>query len=131
MTIKLNTGRQEVITARVAWTFGTGADVAIQGAYPAIQVPFGTIILGGHVYVSGATSASVAIAVGDATVPTRYVSGINGAAAALTVLVPTGYTYPKQDNILVTISAADPAAAGTAELIIRYLVLKRVEFSQG
>jgi hypothetical protein len=131
MSIKLQTGRQEVITARVAWTFGTGKDVLVQGAYPAIQVPKGAIILGGHVYVSDDTSASVTIAVGDAGSATRYVSGINGAAVALTALVPTGYQYTAQDNILVTIGGADPTATGAAELIVRYLVVNRVEFSQG
>jgi hypothetical protein len=131
MAIKLNVGRQEVITARVAFTLGTGLDVSAQAAYAAIQVPQGAIILGGHVYVSAVTSASVKIAVGDAGLGTRYVSNVAADSTGLTALVPTGYQYTTQDNILVTISGATAATAGTAELIIRYLRVNRAEFSQG
>jgi hypothetical protein len=131
MTIKLNVGRQEVITARVAFTLGTGLDVSAQAVYPAIQVPQGAIILGGHLYVSDDTSASVKIAVGDATLGTRYASNIAADSVALTALVPTGFQYPTQDNVTITVSGATAAATGAAELIIRYLKVNRAEFSQG
>ena len=131
MAIKLNYGRQEVITARVTWTFGTGNDVATQAAFPAIQVPQGAIILGGHLYVSGATSASATAAIGDGIVTNRYLAATTVASTGLTVLVPTGYQYTAQDTIDVLIGGANPTASGTAELIIRYLRINRVEFSQG
>jgi len=131
MTIKLQSGRQEVITARVTWTFGTGADVPLQAVYPAIQVPEGAIILGGHLYVSDATTAAVTAAIGDGLVADRYLGATTAAATGLTALVPTGYKYLTQDTIDVTIAGADPAAAGVAELIVRYLRVNRVEFSQG
>jgi hypothetical protein len=131
MAIKLNTDRQEVITARVSWTFGSGKDVAAQGAYPAIQVPEGAIILGGHLYVDGATTASTTVAIGDSGAATRYLGATAVDATGLTALVPTGYKYTAQSNVLVTVAGATPAAAGTAELIIRYLKVNRTEFSQG
>jgi hypothetical protein len=131
MAIKLNTGRQEVITARVSWTFGTGADIAVQGVYPAIQVPQGAIVLGGHFYCDDATSSSVTITIGDSGSAARYLGSTSVNSTGLTALVPTGYQYTAQTNIAVTVGGADPAAAGNGELIIRYLRVNRAEFSQG
>lgn len=130
--IKLDSGRQEVITARVSFTFGTGADVATQAAFPAIQVPQGAIILGGYIYVSDATSASVTAAIGDGITANRYLTAnAIPASTGLVAIVPTGYQYLTQDTIDVTIAGADPVAAGVAELVVRYLRVKRAEFSQG
>jgi hypothetical protein len=131
MAIKLKPGRQEVITARVTWTFGTGADVSAQAAYPAIQLPQGAVVLGGHLYVSGATSASATVAIGDTGVTNRYLGATSVAGTGLTALVPTGYVTPAQSTIDVLLGGATAAAAGTAELIVRYIRINRAEFTQG
>jgi hypothetical protein len=131
MAIKLNTGRQEVITARVTWTFGTGKDIAATGAYPAIQVPEGAIILGGHLYCDDATTGSATVAIGDSGSTARYLGATAVDATGYTPLVPTGYKYTAQSNILVTVAGANTTDAGSAELIIRYLRVNRTEFSQG
>jgi hypothetical protein len=103
----------------------------VQGAYAAIQVPEGAIILGGHLYCDDATSTSVTVAIGDSGSATRYLGATSVAATGYTALVPTGYKYTAQSNILVTVAGADPSDAGSAELIIRYLRVNRAEFSQG
>jgi hypothetical protein len=131
MAIIKDFGRQELIVARVTGTFGTGYNVPLQAVYPAIEVPQGAVIVGGHFVVSDVTTASVAVAIGDGTLGTRYASGINANALGLTALVPTGYKYTVQDTIDITVSAATPAAYGTFELVVEYIVDGRAEFSQG
>jgi hypothetical protein len=131
MAITKNPARQELIVARVTGTFGTGYDVPLQAVYPAVEIPQNAVVVGGHFVVSDVTTASVAVAVGDGVSGTHYASGINGNALGLTALVPTGYKYPVQDTIDITVSAATPAAYGTFELVVEYIVDQRAEFSQG
>lgn len=131
MAITKNAGRQEVIAARVTFTFGTGADVAVQGTYAAIDVPNGAVVVGGHLNISDATTATVDVNIGDGGLTTRYAAAVDGAATGLTALVPTGYKYTDADTIDVNITVADPAAAGTAELVVLYIVDGRSAFSQG
>lgn len=131
MAITKKTGRQEVIAAKVDFTFGTGADVPIIGVFPAIDVPEGAIVVGGYVNISDATTATVDVNIGDGGLSTRYASAVDGAAVALTAIVPTGYKYTAADTIDVAITVANSAAAGTAELVILYIVENRTAFSQG
>ena len=131
MAITKKAGRQEVISARVDFTFGTGADVPLIGVYPAIDVPQGAVVVSGFVYVSDATTATVDINIGDGGSSTRYVAAVDGAATGLTALVPTGYEYTAADTIDVAITVADPAAAGAATLVVNYVVDGRAAFSQG
>jgi hypothetical protein len=131
MAITKNVARQELIVARVTGTFGTGYDVPLQAVYPAIEIPQNAVVVGGHLVVDDVTSASVVAAVGDGLAGTRYGSSISCNALALTALVPTGYKYTVQDTIDITISGATPAAYGTFELVVEYIVDGRAEFSQG
>lgn len=131
MTILKNVGRQEVIAAKVDLTFGTGAAVDVIGVFPAIDVPEGAIVVGGYINISDATTATVDVNIGDGVLSTRYATAVDGAAVALTALVPTGYVYPVADTIDVAITVANPAAAGTAELVVLYIVEGRAAFSQG
>jgi hypothetical protein len=131
MAITKNSGRQEVIAARVVVTLGTGNDVAAQGTYGAIDVPEGAIVVGGFINVSDATTATVDIHVGDGGVANRYADNIDGGATGLTALTITGYKYPAADTIDVMVDTADPTAAGQFELVVLYVVDGRVGFSQG
>jgi hypothetical protein len=131
MSITKQTGRQEVIAAKVDFTFGTGANVSAVAVYGAIDVPEGAIVVGGYINISDATTATVDVNIGDGVLSTRYATAVDGAAVALTALVPTGYKYPTADTIDVAITTAAAEAAGTAELVVLYIVDGRTEFSQG
>lgn len=130
MAITKNSGRQEVIAARVTGTFGTGADIPVQGTYEAIDIPFGAVVVGGHFVVSDATTATVDVHVQSAALAV-YAANIDGAATGLTALVPTGYKYTAPDTIDIMVDTADPAAAGTWELVVEYIVDGRSAFSEG
>jgi hypothetical protein len=131
MSITKKVGRQEVIAAKVDFTFGTGANVSAVAVYPAIDLPEGAIVVGGYINISDATTATVDVNIGDDVLSTRYATAVDGAAVALTALVPTGYIYPVANTIDVAITVAAAAAAGTAELVVLYIVDGRTEFSQG
>ena len=131
MAITKDSGRQEVIAARVVVTLGTGNDVAVQGTFGAIDVPEGAIVVGGFLNVSDATTATVDLNIGDGGSSTRYASAVDGASVALTALTLTGYKYTAADTIDLTVTVADPAAAGQLELVVLYVVDGRAAFTQG
>jgi hypothetical protein len=131
MAITKNPGRQEVIAAKLNFTLGTGRDVDAQGLFPAIDLPQGAVVVGGHIAVKTATSASVTISIGDTVLATRYASAVNGAAVARTALTLTGYTHPVATTINFTVAGATPVTAGVAEVVIEYIVDGRAAFSQG
>lgn len=131
MAITKSEGRQEVIAARVTGTFGTGADIAVQGTYEAINVPAGAIVIGGNLVISDATTATVDVHIGDGVDDNRYADNVDGAATGLTALTLTGYKYTAADTIDVMVDTADPAAAGAFELVVLYIVDGRAAFSEG
>jgi len=131
MAITKKSGRQDVSVARVDFTFGTGNDVAVQGTYPAIDLPEGAIVVGGYLNIIGATTATVDVNIGDGGSTTRYASAVDGAATGVTALTVTGYQYTVADTVDVTITVADPAAAGSAEVVVEYIVANRAYFSEG
>jgi len=133
MAITKASNRQHSISSKVEFTMGTAAseDIGVIGVYPAIDVPEGAIVTGGWINVSTVTTATVDLDVGDATTPARYVNGVDGAALGLTALVPTGYQYTAADEITVSVTVADADAAGTAELVVEYMVDGRAQFSEG
>lgn len=131
MAVTKDSGRQEVIAARVVVTFGTGNDIAVQGTYPAIDVPEGAIIVGGHINISDATTATVDVHLGDGGVTNRYADNIDGGATGLTALTLTGYKYTAADTIDILVDTADPADAGQAEIVVMYIVDGRAAFSEG
>lgn len=131
MAVTKDSGRQEVIAARVVVTFGTGNDIAVQGTYPAIDVPEGAIVVGGHINISDATTATVDVHLGDGGVTNRYADNIDGGATGLTALTLTGYKYTAADTIDILVDTADPAAAGQAEVVVMYIVDGRAAFSEG
>lgn len=131
MAITKNSARQEVIAARVVVTLGTGNDIGVQGTYAAVDVPAGAIVVGGHINVSDATTATVDINVGDGGVVDRYAGNVDAGATGLTALTITGFKYTTPDTIDLLVDVADPAAAGQVELVVMYIVDGRAAFSQG
>lgn len=131
MAITLNSGRQEVIGARVVVSLGTGNDVSAIGTYPAVQVPAGAVVVGGYVNVTDATDATVDLNLGDGGSATRYASAVDGAATGLTALTVTGYKYPVADTIDLGIATLGASAAGEVEIYVEYVVDGRAAFSQG
>ena len=131
MAITKNAARQEVIAARVVVTLGTGKDIGVQGTYAAIDVPAGAVVVGGHINVSDATTATVDINVGDGGVTDRYANNVDAGATGLTALTITGFKYTTPDTIDLLVDVADPAAAGQVELVVLYIVDGRAAFSQG
>lgn len=131
MAITKDSGRQELVVARVVVTLGTGNDVAATGTYGAIDVPEGAIVVGGHINVSDATTATVDIHVGDGGAANRYANDVDGGATGLTALTITGYKYTTADTVDIMIDTAAPAAAGQIELVVMYMVDGRAAFSEG
>jgi hypothetical protein len=127
-------GRQEVIVARAGVVFGTnvaGADFAgVSGTKAAIAVPAGTVVVGGFYSQTSGTTANVDVEIGDGGDPDRYAAGIDGAAAGTTALVPTGYVYTSDDTIDFYVDTALPAAGGSGELVVMYMVKGRAAFVQ-
>ena len=131
MALTKNVGRQEVIAARQVVLLGTGGDVLTQVATGVIDLPVGAVVVGGSLNVSDATSASVKLALGDSGSASRYATNVAADSVALTALTLTGYQYTTADTLILTTSGADPAAVGSVEIVVLYIVNKRAMFSQG
>lgn len=133
MTITKNTGRQEVVSAYVEFTFAAIPTTAT--AYPALDLPVGAIVVGGDLTVTTAwdTGTTATLAIGDATVSNRYLAATDLKTAARTALVPTGFTHTSVDNVLKGLTAlvGTAATAGAARLRVDYIVKGRTAFSQG
>jgi hypothetical protein len=125
-------GRQDPIVAKAAITFGTAldGDAAVTGTYRCIAVPAGAIVVGGFLAVTGATTATVDLHVGDGLDDNRYADNVDGGAAGTTVLTRTGYEYTTDDTIDIMIDTAAPAASGGAILVVEYIVDGRSAFVQ-
>lgn len=133
MAITKNSGRQEIVSAYVDFTF---ADIATTAtAYPALDLPVGAIVVGGDLTVTTAwdTGTTGVLDVGDTTTANRYLNDANLKVAARTALVPTGFTHTGVDNILKVVPAlvGTAATAGAARLRVDYIVKGRAAFSQG
>lgn len=133
MPITKNSGRQEVISAFVDFTF---ADIPTTAtAYAAMDIPQNAIVIGGELTVNTAwdTATSATLSVGDVTLATRYATTVNLKAAARTALTLTGFTHSNTQKVLngTTAFVGAAATAGAARLRVDYIVKGRVGFSQG
>ena len=133
MPITKNSGRQELITAFVDFTF---ADIPTTATvYAALDLPVNAVVSGGSLTVTTAwnTATSAALNVGDATTANRYANAVDLKAAARTALTLTGFTHADAQKVLnatpTYVGAA--ATAGAARLTVHYYVKGRVAFSQG
>lgn len=137
MSITKNSGRQEVICARVDFAFG---DVTDDTYMPAVDVPIGAEVVGGGLYVdvlfNSATDDKFSIGdqVGaEASAKTTYaaLSADITAVGVAAAIVPTGkvYTSPGTVGVVWNGSGAAPSA-GAGHLVVQYIVKGRAAFSQ-
>jgi hypothetical protein len=128
-----NSGRQEVISAIVDFTFADAPTTAT--AYDAIDLPVNAIVVGGDLVVTTAwnTATSATLAVGDVTTTNRYLAATDLKTVGRTPLVPTGFTHTSVENLLKGLTAFVGAAAtaGAARLRVDYIVKGRARFSTG
>lgn len=131
MTIKKNSGRQELIVATLDFAFSdltSGADL------PAIDLPHNAVVTGGDVVVTTAfnSATSDVLDVGDSASENRYLNDANLASAGRTALAPTGYVVPNDSSITVRwVGTGTAPTAGAARLTVHYYVKNRAAFSQG
>lgn len=131
MAITLNSGRQEVIAARVVVTLGTGNDVDAIGTYPAVQLPANAVVVGGNISVSDATTATVDFNLGDADDADRYAAAVDGGAVGSALLTVTGTKYDVPTVLNLGVATAAPADEGQVEITVLYVVEGRAAFSEG
>lgn len=125
MAIKLNSGRQEIINARLKVSLGTGGDVLAQGIYPAVALPEGAVVVGGEITCTDASTALSTIQLG------AYSGAIAISATGTAALVPTGLEEASAVVLDLTVAGADPVAVGEVVVNVQYIVDGRTAFSQG
>lgn len=127
MPIKKLSGRQEVISAEVPFTF---ADVTGTTFHGAIELPYGARLLNtGSLTVVAASQASVTLDVGDTTVANRYGNDLDMATTGRKALTATDFVTAVEGDIGLTFSAQP--TQGSFVLSVQYVVAGRVAFSQG
>lgn len=137
MPIKKLSGRQQVIAATADFKF---SDLA-SGVYaPAVDVPGGAIVVGGHLAITEVFNSATddKFSVGDqegsdAAVKTTYAAlSADIVTPGAIALVPTGKKYTKSGTVGVAWTGTGAApTAGAGRLTVLYIVDGRAAFSQG
>lgn len=137
MPIKKISGRQGVIAATADFKF---SDLA-SGVYaPAVDVPGGAIVVGGHLAITEVFNSATddKFSIGDqegsdAAVKTTYAAlSADIATPGAIALVPTGKKYTKSGTVGVAWTGTGAApTAGAGRLTVLYIVDGRAAFSQG
>ena len=137
MPIKKLSGRQEVIAATADFTF---ADI-VSGVYqPAVDVPAGAIVVGGHLAITTLFNSATTdqFSIGDkvgsaAAVNTTYAAlSADITAVGAVPLVPMGKKYAEPSTVGIVWTGAGAApTAGVARLTVQYIVDGRAAFTQG
>ena len=125
MAISLNSGRQEVIAARLKVSLGTGNDVDVQGTFPAVSLPEGAVVVGGFINVTDASTVAATLQLGTYS-----------AAVALDAVAKTDLTISGDEEAVAVflrhlLAVADPVLEGAVEIVVQYIVDSRAAFSQG
>lgn len=124
----------KVGTAPSAGAFTIDVTYEIPESTVVVDVPAGSIVVGGAIKVTEAFDSSISdtLVIGDSTSPTRYGSGIDGQAEALTALTLTGYETTTEQGVTVKLTRlGDAPAAGAATLSVDYIRDGRSHFTQG
>ncbi len=136
MAIRKVSGRQEVIsTSPLTLSFDTLAndDGTVEAV---VVVPQNAIVVGGSLTVDTAfdSTTSDVLDIGDGVDPDRYTATpIDLTSTGRTALDLTDYKYTAQDTIDVgwTAGSTGTATAGSARLIVQYIIDGRAAFSHG
>lgn len=137
MPIKKLSGRQEVIAATADFTF---ADVASGVYVPAVDLPGGAIVVGGHLAITTIFNSATddKFSIGDkvgvaaAAAATYAAQSADITAAGAVPVVATGkkYAEPSTVGVVWTGTGAAPTA-GAGRLTVLYIVDGRAAFTQG
>lgn len=137
MTITKKSGRQEVIAATADFTF---ADVADDTYMPAVDLPSGAIVVGGHLAITTIFNSGTddKFSIGDkvgsaaATKDTYAALSADITAAGAVPIVATGKKYGEPSTVGVVWNGTGAApTAGVGRLTVLYIVDGRAAFSQG
>lgn len=137
MPIKKLSGRQEVIAATADFTY---ADVTDNTYMPAVDVPAGAIVVGGHLAITtlfnSATTDQFSIGdkVGSAAASNTTYAALSADVTAVGAIpiVPTGKKYTVDSTVGVVWDGTGTApTAGVGRLTVLYIVDGRAAFSQG
>jgi hypothetical protein len=124
-TLKPANGRQYPLFAEVTINVANMNETTVP--VPAIKLPYGAQVIGGAVITqTGFDAATATLAVGDATLGTRYVSAANIAVPGRVALVPTGFVSDGAD-LVVTPTFADPVTVGVVRVQIEYVIAGRAQ----
>lgn len=135
MAIVLNSGRQEVIAAKLSVNYADmSSDVAVAEAV--VDVPANAIVVGGYVVVQTVfnSTTSDVLDVGDGDNDDRYsATPIDLTTLGYNALDVTGYKYSVSDLIDVewTAGTTSTATTGDFDIVVEYIVDGRAAFSQG
>jgi len=128
--ITKNDARQEKQVALVPWTYADFESGVLQ---PAVDLPHGAIVTGGAFIVDTALNSTTSdtFTVGDSGVEDRYASGINGQAAGLTALTPTGFKYTDIKELGIKLTSVGTPTAGAGRLLVEYVIDGRATHTHG
>lgn len=137
MTITKKSGRQEVIAATADFTF---SDVTDDTYMPAVDVPGGAIVVGGHLAIGPIFNSATddKFSIGDkvgsasATKDTYAALSADITAVGAIPIVATGKKYAEPSTIGVVWNGSGAApTAGVGRLTVLYIVDGRAAFAQG
>jgi len=120
MAILKNSGRQEPLTAKMAFTFADANGVSVE----LIDIPGGATIVGGGVAIlnafNSATSASLAL--GNRTTGTLYATGVNAKATGETALTLGNGPSLASDAVVLNITNTGTPTVGDGYVWVSYIV---------
>lgn len=131
MAITKDFNRQMIKVAMVEIAL---ADVVTGQDLPAIDLPHGAIILGGHIKTEQAwnSTTSDVLDVGDAASQNRYLNDGNiRAAGALVPLVPTGEVHAGGPLTVRWVSGGGTPGTGRSRLLVQYVIQGSSESTYG
>ena len=131
MAFSKTSDRQYVLSARADFTY---ADFTSGTELPVIELPPDAVVVGGQFVVTTVwdSATSDTFTVGDETDDDEYGAAIDGQAAALTALVPTGFEYTATEDVVVKWTGVGTAPTqGAGYLIVNYVRDGRSNENQG
>jgi len=106
-------------------------DVGNGGAVYGIEIPAGSVILGGFLYVDTTfVGGAASVKVGDSADDDRYGNNLALNATGKKDLTATGLLTTKTERLKLTFPAGTPTA-GKARIHLWYTQVNRADFTQG
>lgn len=100
--------------------------VALSGAFDIINLPPGSVVVGGSVTTDTAfDTAGYDVIIGDATDTDRYMATADLKGAGTAVLVPTGYVNATGANLRLSYTSDDVCTTGKMTVRVLYITTGR------